>query len=416
MTRSTLTHVFILAAVIGLGSNHPAGAQAQAPAQAQDVDLAGRWTLNPGLSSPPTEVGFGVDWVATDENGQPISGSRGRRGGGRTANNPFAAARESEDDSKRIRQLTAEVQSPSAHLTIADSMTAVTMTDDNGRARTFHPDGRNDVVQLDSVPVSVAAKREGGRLIIVYKVEEGRELRYTFARTVNPAQLQVLIEFVGRGGGDEVRRVYEPAKPGDTLAASIAKAAQETAQGAPGGTPTPANPPGKPGTPPPGTVPASGNVPASGQQQEAFDQRPDAELRGITKLGLVVEDLGQQAAACGLKHDAVQAAVSKRLSDAGFKVVVNSDEDTYVYISIMAASLSTGFCVSRYDAFLYSHTTARLSHTTMPVLVQASLLHNGGIAGSAPAAHGDSVIKNLLEYLDQFSSRIHDASKPQSAQ
>ncbi len=412
MTRSTLTHVFILAAVIGLGSMHPARAQAQ------DVDLAGRWTLNPGLSSPPTEVGFGVDWVATDENGQPISGSRGRRGGGRTANNPFSAARESEDDSKRIRQLTAEVQSPSAHLTIADSMTAVTMTDDNGRARTFHPDGRNDVVQLDSVPVSVAAKREGGRLIIVYKVEEGRELRYTFARTVNPAQLQVLIEFVGRGGGDEVRRVYEPAKPGETLAASIAKAAQETAAGTPANAPTQPTRPGAPPTPPTlPTTPGGGSVPASGaQQQEAFDQRPDAELRGLTKVGLVVEDLGQQAAACGLKHDAVQAAVSKRLSDAGFKVVVNSDEDTYVYISIMAASLSTGFCVSRYDAFLYSHTTAKLSYTTMPVLVQVSLLHNGGIAGSAPAAHGDSVIKNLLEYIDQFSSRIHDASKPQSAQ
>ncbi len=235
---------------------------------------------------------------------------------------------------------------------------------------------------------------------------------------MNPAQLQVLIEFVGRGGGDEVRRVYEPAKPGDTLAASIAKAAQETAAGTPANAPTQPTRPGAPPTPPTlPTAPGGGSVPASGaQQQEAFDQRPDAELRGLTKVGLVVEDLGQQAAACGLKHDAIQAAVSKRLSDAGFKVVVNSDEDTYVYISIMAASLSTGFCVSRYDAFLYSHTTAKLSYTTMPVLVQVSLLHNGGIAGSAPAAHGDSVIKNLLEYIDQFSSRIHDASKPQSAQ
>jgi hypothetical protein len=41
-----------------------------------------------------------------------------------------------------------------------------------------------------------------------------------------------------------------------------------------------------------------------------------------------VEDLSAQAIACGLNHDALEAASSKRLTDGGFAVRKNSDEDT----------------------------------------------------------------------------------------
>ena len=134
-----------------------------------------------------------------------------------------------------------------------------------------------------------------------------------------------------------------------------------------------------------------GVLPASADRLPAqtFNQQPDAELKGLTKLGVVVEDLSPQAAACGLSQGTLETAVSKRLSDAGFRVLRNSDEDTYVYVNVITTSLSTGLCVSRYDAFLYTHTTARLSYQETPVLVQVSLLHKGGIAGGASAAHAE---------------------------
>ena len=69
-----------------------------------------------------------------------------------------------------------------------------------------------------------------------------------------------------------------------------------------------------------------------------------------------------------------KAAASKRLTDAGFQVQKNSDEDSYVYVNIITTSPSLGFCVSRYDVFVYTHTTATLSYQTAPVLVQVSLL------------------------------------------
>jgi hypothetical protein len=366
-------------------------------------DFAGRWTLNRELSQFPREIGFGTDWLPAEGSGQnsTASGGRGRRGSGGGGSGAFSARRESEDDAKRLQQLTAEVRNPSAHLTIVETPTAVGITDDRGQSRTFHPNGKAETLQLDGVPVGVTAKWEAGRLVIVYAVEQGRELRYTYSRAANSPQFVVDAQFVERGGGDAVRRIYEPASASETLTAATTAPPPTTA---------------KPGVGLPavsGSNSGRGGVPAfpDSVSAQTFNQQPDAELKGLTKLGIVVEDLSAQATACGLKQSALETALSKRLSDAGFSVLSNSDEDTYVYINVKTTSLSNGLCVSRYDAFLYTHTTARLSYQQTPVLVQVSLLHNGGIAGGSPAVHAEGVLRGLQEYVDQFSKRIRDANK-----
>lgn len=338
--------------------------------------------MNREWSQFPREIGFGADWVsaAGSGRGSSASGGRGRRGSGGGAASGFPTRLESEDDARRVQQLTAEVRNPPAHLTIVDTPAAITFTDDLGQARTFHPDGKEEALQLDGVPVEVTAKREAGRLVVLYKVEEGRELRYTYSRAASPSQLVVDVQFVERGGGSTVRRIYEPASATDLPAAAAAPSRAIAAS--------------------PDRLPT-----------QTFNQQPDAELKGLTKLGVVVEDLSPQAAACGLSQSALETAVSKRLSDAGFTVRRNSDEDTYVYVNVISSSLSTGLCVSRYDAFLYSHTTATLSYQPSPVLVQVSLLHKGGIAGGAPAAHADSVLRGVQDYVDQFATRIRNANK-----
>ena len=43
-------------------------------------------------------------------------------------------------------------------------------------------------------------------------------------------------------------------------------------------------------------------------------------------------------------------------------------------------------------------------------VLQVELLHKGGLAGGRPAAHADDVLKNVLEYVDQFSTRIRSAN------
>ena len=103
--------------------------------------------------------------------------------------------------------------------------------------------------------------------------------------------------------------------------------------------------------------------------------------------------------------------MSKRLTDGGFAVRKNSDDDTYVYVNVITTTLSNGTCVSRYDAFLYTHATAKLSYRDQPVLVQVSLIHRGGIGSSAPVGHAGAVTRGLEGYVDLFVTQIRDANK-----
>ena len=392
MTRSRFSPVcLLLVAAIA----HPTSLSAQNPTQ-----LAGAWTLNRQLSQFPTDIGFSADFLgALGPGAGPVGGGRGgRRGGGGGGGNRggFGApgiVRETEEDSQRISTLTDEVRNPFDHLTIAVTPTDVTITPDRAPARTLHTDGRDDTVPLGRVTSVANTTWDAGRLVVVYKADTGRQLRYVYSLNANPMQLIVDVEFVERGGGDKVRRVYDPTVATDTKAAPATAPASAAAAAAA----APAAP----------AVPAAPATPASAP----IDQRPGAALKGLTKLGLVLEDLSGDAVACGLKQDALETTVSKHLSDAGFRVVRNSDDDTYIYVNINTAKVSTGLCVSRYDVTIYSHAAARLPHTESPVLLQVELLHKGGIAGGAPAAHADGVTKSVLEYVDQFSSRIHNAGK-----
>lgn len=374
MTRSRFIPVcLLLVAVIA----HPTSLSAQNPTQ-----LTGAWTLNRQLSQFPTDIGFSADFLGALGPGAGSVGG-GRRGGGGGGGNRggFGApgiVRETEEDSQRISTLTDEVRNPFDHLTIAVTPTDVTITPDRAPVRTLHTDGRDDTVPLGRVTSVANTMWDAGRLVVVYKAGTGRQLRYVYSLNANPMQLIVDVEFVERGGGDKVKRVYDPTVATDTKAAPAAPA-----------------------------VPAAPATPASAP----IDQRPDAALKGLTKLGLVLEDLSGDAVACGLKQDALETTVSKHLSDAGFRVVRNSDDDTYMYVNINTAKVSSGLCVSRYDVSIYSHAAARLPHTESPVLLQVELLHKGGIAGGAPAAHADGVTKSLLEYVDQFSTRIRNAGK-----
>jgi len=380
--------------------------------QAQSSDLAGLWALNRELSQFPREVGFGLAGLSPEVGGaNPApSGGRSRRGSGGSGGAFRPPLPESEDDARRRQQLTEEVRNPPALLTITETASAVTITNERGRVRTLRTDGKEGALQLDGgAPIGVIAKREAGRLVILYRVDRARELRYTFQRISSPPQLVVEVEFIDQAAGDRVRRVYEPASPADVAAATAAAAASSdtasTVRNAGAGTQAAGTGPAA------GTSPTGGGGQAPAPSTAPAQTGPDAELKGLTRLGVVVEDPGPQAAACGVIQKTIESAVSKRLTDAGFRILRNTSEDTYVYVNVITTSPSNGFCVSRYDAFVYSYTTAKLTYQATPALVQVSLLHKGGITGGASSQHGDAVLRGIQEYIDQFSTRIRDANK-----
>jgi hypothetical protein len=384
MHRSWLLVGVLTAGVASVGSLR-ASVQNESP-------LAGLWTLNRPLSEFRTDIGFTPDWISTpagdSQKGSSSGGGgggRGRRGssgGGATrgSGDPFQGRRESYDDARRAQLLTGEVRNPPVRLMVVDTPAAFTITNELGQSRTFHPDGKEESIDVQGVPIGVTTRRNGDDVVVLYHVEQNRELRYTFSHSVDPKRLIVDVQFLERGAGDKARRVYD---------AGVATPGLRT---------TPADSP-----------PASSES-TRRPMADAFDKRPNAELIGLKNVGIVVEDLSAQAVACGLNHDAIESALSKRLTDGGFAVRRNSDEDTYVYVNMMSSSLA-GTCVSRYDAFLYTHATARLPYGDQPALVQVSLMHRGGIGTSAPAAHATAVLRGLEGYIDLFVTQIRDANK-----
>jgi hypothetical protein len=381
------------------------GLLAPVSARGQDSgNLTGRWVLNRNQSQVDKEIGFNPDWlIAGVRSAQGEAGGRGRRGSSGGQQGGFAAPRESEEDAKRVQQLSAEARTPSPHLTIVDARGTVTITDADDVSRTLQTDGNDDALQVHGVPVTAVTVRESGRLVVRYKVEQARELRYTYTREAAGPKLTVDIQFVERGGvADTVRRVYDLIGPDDPFP-TAPDARPMTDPAANAGVPAVPSAGGLRGTVPPT---ASGTVPP-----EPFNQQPDAELKGLTRLGVVIEALGAQAASCGLTEAALEAAVAGRLKSAGFTVLMNTDEDSYVYVNVITGSLSTGSCVSRFDVTVFTHTTARLSYQPAPVLVQVSLLHKGGISGGAAAGHAATVVKGVSEYLDEFITRIKSANR-----
>jgi hypothetical protein len=377
----------LLAASVDLASSQAVGPGHEAGGQ-QPSPFDGTWALNRAASEFPREIGFNPSWLHTSPDGVPTApsggsgGGRGRRtggsgagGGGMSPAMP-AARSESYEDAQRTTALTAEVRNPAARLVVEATTSAFTITNERGQSRTFHPDGTEESIQIEGVAVGVTARRDGDRFVIAYHASPDREVRYTYSSSTQPRQLIVDVQFLERGAaGDKARRVYEPAPPIETR-----------------------------------HEPSSGAIAASAQASGTLDQRPGAGLRGLQSVGIVVEELGDQAVACGLSTDAIERAVSEQLTRGGLTVRKNSDIDTYVYVNVMTGSLANHTCVSRYDAFLYTHAPTKLPYRDRLVLVQVQLMHRGGMGSSTADAHAATVRQGLESFIAFFLTQIHDAN------
>jgi hypothetical protein len=345
------------------------GAQESSP-------FSGTWVFDRGLSQIPREFGFGADFIP--------AGGDGRRGPG--AADPALRPRgDSYEDATRRQRLTDAVRNPPERVTISETPDTVVIRDDRGEERTFHPDGRAETLQLGTTPLLTTARRDEGKLVVLYAVADLRQLRYTYSRTSSPAQLIVDVQFIERGvAGDTVRLVYKP-----PMAPPVTTGNAGSAAGSSAPTDRPAAP-----SAPPVAVPRAGS-----------------EFTGLTRIGIVVEEPGQLAIGCGLSRTALEAAASKPFTDAGLRVSRNSDEDTYVHVTVMTSTLPNGMCISRYDWSIYAMTDATLSYQNRPLLVQVLLAHKGGLTGSMPAAHPADVTRGLTDGLTQIAGIIRDANR-----
>jgi len=369
--------------------------------QSDVPNIAGVWVLNPALTVKPDEIGFTPDWAhgagPGGESAGRSGGARGRRSGGGGGLNPSPMSRESMDDSTRIQQLTMEARTPPDHITIVQKPGTVSIADDQGHSRTFHPNGQLEDLTIGTVALPVTARWDSAGLVISYEVASGRQLRYTFSSAQDPVRLLVDIRFIQNGHeGDELKLTYERPEEHDREILSGAPL-PPAAPSAPAGA-APAAPAGSDATlPPPGS--RAGVLP------------PGSELHGLGAIAVEVGDLSAQSTACGLDQGKIKASIAQILADAGFKAPIGR-EDAYVLVSIATSKLPDGACVSRYDASLVSHADATFPYLKGTVAaVEIQLLHEGGMAGGSPSAHASAVMDALTKSVSRFVAQIRSAGK-----
>lgn len=166
--------------------------------------LAGVWQLNAALSTPPAAS-------TSDENRDSRAG-RGPRAGGRLGGR--RGGRVDEAQMARARQAARELMQPAARLTIVQRDATFTLTDDEGRVRTFTTDGSAQTHQGEAATVQSRAEWKDGSLQITWSSDRGPKVVRTYR--VLPETSQLVIETrVDAARGRErppVRHVYDAAR------------------------------------------------------------------------------------------------------------------------------------------------------------------------------------------------------------
>ena len=184
------------------------------------VDLSGKWTLDTVLSDSPEQIaaairldvgqGGGENLFGESGGGGAARGTGGRRGGGprsTSGRNPQPNA----EEQKRIDELTESLRYPPTALSIAQTPSAITVTDEQQRARTLTPTGKREKQTVGSASIDVTTRWEGPQLVSDEDLGGGRLVRYTYSIVPTTKQLLVRVAIdrtAGFPGPFQIRLVY----------------------------------------------------------------------------------------------------------------------------------------------------------------------------------------------------------------
>jgi hypothetical protein len=190
------------------------------------LDLSGTWTLDTYLSDGPAQVAGAVrgDFgQPTGEiapsgrgmeggrrgGGEPREGDRGRGGsrGDRSGRNEQANL----EAQNRLNDVTAPLRYPPTPLTIKQTATAVTFTDQQGRERTLTTNGKREKLTFESLTLDTTSRWEGPLLVSEQDLGKGQKMTFTYSIVPTTKQLLVRITIErapNQPGPFEIRQVY----------------------------------------------------------------------------------------------------------------------------------------------------------------------------------------------------------------
>ena len=145
-----------------------------------------------------------------------------------------------------------------------------------------------------------------------------------------------------------------------------------------------------------------GAVPATAQ---------DAALKGVTEAYVVIEDLHDTAAPCGVTEADPTTAATKALLDNGVGVA-DKPIRMILYVNVNTQHLeAVGVCVSHVGVELYTYVTATPPHSAQPVFGQFTLADNSGMNTSLSSVHRQRIWDMVFQYVEAIAVDIRVANE-----
>ena len=147
-----------------------------------------------------------------------------------------------------------------------------------------------------------------------------------------------------------------------------------------------------------GAVPATAQTP---QQQR---------LKGLTAVKVLIENLDDADASCGITKTGLTTAASKALLDNGVRIVGDARPTLYVNVNTMYLE-AANICVSNVAVALYQSLFATPRHSAQPVYGKFVMADRGGMGSSSRANHGQHIRDAVVRHVEQIAVDIRIANQ-----
>lgn len=135
-------------------------------------------------------------------------------------------------------------------------------------------------------------------------------------------------------------------------------------------------------------------------------------LTGIESLSVLVEELDQDSAGCGLADDVVRPAVADAFREGGVAVSDVSDPVVaYVKIATTVRE-NSGQCASDYEISLMARVEVAPSFSAESISGLLSLTSAAGSVSSARSDHPLRVTSGLADLARDLATQVHLSSEP----
>ena len=152
-----------------------------------------------------------------------------------------------------------------------------------------------------------------------------------------------------------------------------------------------------------------GAVPAAAQNMYSLVQQE--RLRGLTEVELLIEDLTDDSASCGVTEALLRSVASKVLLDNGIRIIPSGETTLYVNVHTIYLEPLQRLCVSYVQVELHQFLRTTPAHSEQPVFGEFVLERVTSIQSSGAVDQGQRMRDVVFNAAEEIAVDIRVANQ-----